>query len=94
MVFNGPFYAALHIEPAYIFEPMDLSNSGMFYGGPRPKPWRLLVGPFECEGRLLIPRSVMSKYIKQDLDLVLDYVSCSQFHRYFANILNGLVLTM
>jgi hypothetical protein len=34
---------------------MDLSDEGMFYGGPRPKPWRFLVGPFESEGSFLLP---------------------------------------
>ncbi len=62
LVFNGPFKASSLTEPAFVSEPLDLSNSGMFYDGPRPKPWRLLVGPFESEGRLLIPQGKTYKW--------------------------------
>jgi len=35
---------------------MDLKYMGLFYGPPRPKPYRLLLGPFESDsGGLLIP---------------------------------------
>jgi hypothetical protein len=43
--------APLNGRPAKIFlsEELDL-RQGLFYGAPRPKPWRLGVGPFESEG--------------------------------------------
>jgi hypothetical protein len=35
---------------------MDLTYSALFYGPPRPKPYRLLLGRFESDsGALLIP---------------------------------------
>jgi len=40
---NGP------ITKPFLSEELDF-RQGLFYGPPRPKPWRLLVGPFESEG--------------------------------------------
>ena len=62
IVFNGPFNASSPTEPAFVSGPIDLSNAGMFYGGPRPKPWRLLVGSFESEGTLLVPKGKTYKW--------------------------------
>jgi hypothetical protein len=56
LVFNGPFTSSDIHSPAFISEPMDLTESGLFFGSPRPKPYRLLVGGFESEGMLLLPK--------------------------------------
>lgn len=56
IVFNGPFVLGLH-SPAFIETGLALKNAGLFYGPPRPKPYRLLIGPFESDsGSILIPR--------------------------------------
>ena len=55
VVFNGPFKSET-LSPAFVQSDMDLKYSGLFYGPPRPKPYRLLLGPFESDsGALLIP---------------------------------------
>jgi len=55
VVFNGPFKSETR-SPAFIESGMDLRYMGLFYGPPRPKPYRLLLGPFESDsGALLIP---------------------------------------
>jgi hypothetical protein len=56
VVFNGPFKTKA-ASPAFMKSDLDLKGWGLFYGPPRPKPYRLLVGPFESDsGWLLIPR--------------------------------------
>jgi len=55
VVFNGPFRSET-ASPAFIQSGLDLKYQGLFYGPPRPKPYRLLVGRFESDsGSLLIP---------------------------------------
>jgi len=55
VVFNGPFEAET-ASPAFVKMGLELKYSGLFYGPPRPKPYRLLLGPFESDsGVLLIP---------------------------------------
>jgi hypothetical protein len=55
IVFNGPFRSET-LSPAFIESGMDLKYIGLFYGPPRPKPYRLLLGPFESDsGGLLVP---------------------------------------
>jgi len=56
LVFNGPFPDSSNSKPAFVSEFMDLSREGLFFGPPRPKPYRLLVGAFESEGILLVPK--------------------------------------
>jgi hypothetical protein len=56
LVFNGPFTSPGTHSPAFVSEPMDLKHSGLAYGPPRPRPYRLLIGEFESEGILLIPK--------------------------------------
>jgi hypothetical protein len=52
IVFNGPFT----LSPAFVQSGMDLKYFGLFYGPPRPKPYRLLLGPFDSDsGVLLMP---------------------------------------
>ena len=56
LVYNGPFVGSASHNPAFVSEPLDLNGQGLFFGQPRPKPYRLLVGGFESEGILLIPK--------------------------------------
>ena len=56
IVFNGPVKSETS-SPAFFQSGMDLKYCGLFYGPPRPKPYRLLLGPFESDsGSLLIPQ--------------------------------------
>lgn len=55
VVFDGPFDSET-ASPAFIQAGLDLKYSGLFYGPPRPRPYRLLVGTFGSDsGSLLIP---------------------------------------
>jgi hypothetical protein len=55
LVFNGPFKQDT-ILPAFTASGLDLQSVGLFYGPPRPKPYRLLVGRFETDsGSLIVP---------------------------------------
>lgn len=55
LVFNGPFDSET-VTPAFMQSGLDLKYSGLSYGPPRPKPYRLVLGPFESDsGVLLIP---------------------------------------
>ena len=55
VVFNGPFESET-ASPAFVKSGLDLRYTGLFYGPPRPKPYRLLLGGFESDsGSLLIP---------------------------------------
>jgi hypothetical protein len=55
LVFNGPFESK-SILPAFIKESLDLKHQGLFYGAPRPRPYRLVLGRFEADmGLILVP---------------------------------------
>jgi hypothetical protein len=55
IVFNGPFKSETS-SPAFFQSGMDLRYWSLFYGPPRPKPYRLGLGPFESDsGSLLVP---------------------------------------
>lgn len=55
VVFNGPFQSEA-ASPAFLKPGLDLKYTGLFYGPPRPKPYRLLLSGFESDsGSLLIP---------------------------------------
>jgi len=55
VVFNGPFKSET-ASPAFMKSGLDLKYHGLFYGPPRPKPYRLLLGRFESDsGSLLVP---------------------------------------
>jgi len=55
VVFNGPFESDT-VSPAFFKSGLDLKYTGLFYGPPRPKPYRLLLSGFESDsGSLLIP---------------------------------------
>jgi|SRR5579862_2992587 len=51
----------------FLSEELDL-RQGLFYGAPRPKPWRLLVGPFESDGVTLEPTPGGYKFSNEDSD--------------------------
>src|SRR5665213_138100 len=53
-VFNGPLNA--NKNPSFTNGDSNMSGIGFFYGPPRPKPYRLVVGAFESEGYILIPK--------------------------------------
>ena len=56
LVFNGPF-GAKSASPAFVESGLDLSYQGLSFGPPRPKPYRLLVGPFESDNSwILVPK--------------------------------------
>lgn len=56
LVFNGPFQSE-SATPAFVKEGLDLRYKGLFYGPPRPRPYRLVVGRFESDtGLTLVPR--------------------------------------
>jgi hypothetical protein len=54
IIFNGPFNREA-TDPAFFKAGLDLKGKGLFYGPPRPKPFRLIMGSFEGEGAMLIP---------------------------------------
>lgn len=65
IVFNGPFGGKAK-PPAFLLSDLDLARSGLFFGPPRPKPYRLLVGRFESEGALFEPRNGTYELVEDD----------------------------
>jgi hypothetical protein len=55
VIFNGPLNYR-NPTPAFIKSGLDMVHMGLFYGPPRPKPYHLILGPFESEGIELIPK--------------------------------------
>jgi hypothetical protein len=53
LVFNGPNHLRDSI-PAFVGPHDDLGRSALFFGPPRPKPYRLVVGPFESDNTLIL----------------------------------------
>jgi hypothetical protein len=55
LVFNGPCSSKL-ASPAFVESDLDLRYQGLGFGPPRPKPYRLVVGPFESDNTwILVP---------------------------------------
>jgi hypothetical protein len=55
LIFNGPFDAKA-ATPAFVESGLDLRNEGLFFGPPRPKPYRHVMGPFESDNSaILVP---------------------------------------
>jgi hypothetical protein len=54
LVFNGPSLSARR-PPTFTQRDLDMRGKGLFFGAPRPKPHRLVVGVFESEGAILQP---------------------------------------
>jgi hypothetical protein len=52
------------VAPAFVKPGLDLKGQGLFYGPPRPKPYRLLIGRFEAEGATLSPSGRTYKLIR------------------------------
>jgi hypothetical protein len=67
LIFNGPF-GSKPATPAYVESGLDLRRQGMTFGPPRPKPYRLVVGPFESDNTwILIPSGQSYKvHVKTD----------------------------
>jgi hypothetical protein len=63
IIFNGPFRAG-RIAPSFIQRGLDLRGSGLFFGPPRPKPYRLVMGEFESEGAILEPTGRSYRWAK------------------------------
>jgi hypothetical protein len=56
LVFNGPL-GSKPASPAFIEPGLDLRYQALGFGPPRPKPYRLVVGPFESDNTwILVPR--------------------------------------
>jgi hypothetical protein len=55
LVFNGPI-KSIDDAPSFVDADLDLTRVGFFYGPPRPKPYRLVLGEFESEGSVLVPK--------------------------------------
>jgi hypothetical protein len=56
LVFNGPFGSKL-ASPTFVESGLDLRYQGLSFGPPRPKPYRLVVGPFESDNTwILVPQ--------------------------------------
>jgi len=55
LVFNGPI-KSVGEAPSFVDSISGLTGIGFFYGPPRPKPYRLVVGAFESEGDVLVPK--------------------------------------
>jgi hypothetical protein len=56
LIFNGPFGSKPPV-PAYFESGLDLRGQGMSFGPPRPKPYRIVVGPFESDNTwILVPK--------------------------------------
>lgn len=64
LIFNGPI-TSKDGSPAYMDKDLKLTGVGFFFGPPRPKPYRLVVGPFESEGYVFVPQG--KTYRAQDI---------------------------
>ena len=57
LIFNGPFDSAQK-KPSFFASDLELRGQGLVFGPPRPKPYRLVIGPFESDNTaILIPRA-------------------------------------
>ncbi len=63
LVFNGPLRP--NEAPSFINTDLSMSGIGFFFGPPRPKPYRLVVGAFESEGYILIPKGQTYQFGKR-----------------------------
>jgi hypothetical protein len=66
VVFNGPSRKG-NVSPAFLENALELKYEGLFFGPPRPKPYRLIVGPFESDNTgLLLPSGRTYKWDDSD----------------------------
>lgn len=59
-IFNGPY--TIGTKPAYL----SVAEGALFYGAPRPKPYRLIIGNFESEGASLEPKGASYELVGSD----------------------------
>jgi hypothetical protein len=55
LVFNGPI-KSVDDAPSFVESDSQMKGIGFFFGPPRPKPYRLVVGAFQSEGYVLTPK--------------------------------------
>jgi hypothetical protein len=68
LVFNGPFGSKPAV-PAYVESGLDLRRQGMSFGPPRPKPYRIVIGPFESDNTwILVPKGHTYKVQVNEVD--------------------------
>jgi hypothetical protein len=68
LIFNGPF-GSKPVAPAYSESGLDLRRQGMSFGPPRPKPYRLVIGPFESDNTwILVPKGQTYKVQVNEAD--------------------------
>lgn len=68
LVFNGPFTSKT-AQPAFIVYGLDLRGQGLFFGPPRPKPYRLVLGHFDSDNTtVLVPQGRTYKLEKHEGD--------------------------
>ncbi len=66
LIFNGPF-GSKTAQPAFIEYGLDLRGQGLFFGPPRPKPFRLVLGRFESDNTaVFIPQGRTYKLKKDE----------------------------
>jgi len=66
LIFNGPF-GSKTAQPAFIEYGLDLRGQGLFFGPPRPKPYRLVLGRFESDNAaVFIPQGRTYKLEKNE----------------------------
>jgi hypothetical protein len=53
LVFNGPFDADA-VAPSFVESGLDLSYMALFFGPPRPRPFRLIMGRFNSDNTLML----------------------------------------
>lgn len=53
LVFDGPFHS-VDTPPVFIEGGLDLKYKGFSYGPPRPRPFRLVIGPFESDNTCIL----------------------------------------
>lgn len=53
VVFNGPFKASKR-SPDFYDPGIDLFGQALFFGPPRPKPYRLVIGPFNSDNSVIL----------------------------------------
>lgn len=61
LIFNGSRNARTWTL-AFMKSGLALKHQALFYGAPRPKPYRLIVGRFESEAAILVPSGRTYKF--------------------------------
>jgi hypothetical protein len=62
LVFNGPLSSG-EVEPTFVASGLDLRYTGLAFGPPRPKPYRLIIGRFGTDNTsMLVPQGQTYKF--------------------------------